>query len=105
MALRLPVLLLVVVALASLAVNDTSNQFQLTLESGTIPACRVYKNVTDNVYHCLVSKGAQPDILCEHERCFASTYSNEFASFQSDSMNAAGKSTVIKSKIFERMTH
>ena len=103
MALRLPVLLLVVVALASLAVNDTSNQFQLTLESGTIPVCLVYKNVTDNVY--LVSKGSQSDILCEHERCFASTYSNEFASSQSDSMNAAGKLTVIKSKIFERMTH
>ena len=94
MALSLPILLLVVVALAPVAVNDTSNQ--LALELATIPVFSVYEREDNVTVVYLVTKGSdlsQPDIQkrfgSEHERCFASTYLNESQS------NAAGKLTSI----------
>ena len=93
MALSLPILLLVVVALVPVAVNDTSNQ--LALELSTIPVCPDKREANVTVVY-LVSKGSdvsQFDIQnrfgSKHERCFAS-YQN---ASQSNSMDAAGKLT------------
>ena len=92
MALGQPILLLVVVALATMAVNDTSNQ--LALELATIPVFSVYKRENNVTGVYLGSDVSQPDIQnrfgSEHERRFASTYSNESASSQWDSVNAPG---------------
>lgn len=96
MALSLLIVLLVVVALAPVAVNDTSNQ--LALELATVPVCPVYEREDNVTVVYLVSKGSdvsQFDIQnrfgSKHERCFAN-YLNES---QSNSMDAAGKLTGI----------